>query len=357
MLWLMGLSFSFAETGDVDPSTAQQQYIEHNLVLTAIQSGNAKTALKESQNLEKSISCPQRVPLNDQLANLWVHRGYVYQLQGKDEQLQEAWAQAFAMSPDIQLDQKLLDGMPEAEQENLLNRFEQIRRLVEGQGVMDPSIPEQLGEAKVFINGRSLTAGQGVKPGQHLAQIVCPDDGLQSQWTDFSKPLDWFEMCPSGVDTSAAPAEEDFFGGGLFGDAQEDTAQYYNPEPVCTGGQGLTLPSFSMPSVSFPEVDPTVLVTMGSGVGLVLAGTGSFYVWAKPAHDNVVEARILAGTNSITQAEANAISKKFNVARYSTLGLLAAGTTLTGYGTILTIQNVSMMPTWTPGWIGLNGQF
>ena len=70
-----------------------------------------------------------------------------------------------------------------------------------------------------------MTSGQGLKPGEHLAQIVCPDDGLQSRWTTFEKPLDWFAMCPGGVDTSAGAVEEDFFGGGLFGASQEDTAQ------------------------------------------------------------------------------------------------------------------------------------
>ena len=57
--------------------------------------------------------------------------------------------QAFSISPYVQFDPKLLEGRPETEQD-LLNRFEQIRRLVEAQGVADPGIPEQLGEARCF---------------------------------------------------------------------------------------------------------------------------------------------------------------------------------------------------------------
>ena len=39
------------------------------------------------------------------------------------------------------------------------------------------------------------------------------------------------------------------------------------------------------------------------------------------------------------------------------IDMLAAGTGLTGYGAILSVQQVSMTPTLTPGWIGINGQF
>ena len=109
--------------------------------------------------------------------------------------------------------------------------------------------------------------------------------------------------------------------------------------------------------IATAHLDPTVLVTMGSGVGLVLAGTGTYYAWVVPAFDNVLDARGRVETQSITTSEADDISKTFNVARYTTLGLLATGTVLTGYGTVLTVQSVSVQPTWTPSWIGINGQF
>ena len=132
--------------------------------------------------------------------------------------------------------------------------------------------------------------------------------------------------------------------------------KYYNPDPVCAGG-GLSLPSFSLPSITFPSVEPKVLVSMGGGMSLVLAGVGSYYAWVKPAFSEVLEARELVETQSITQSEAQQISRQFNTARYATIGLLAAGTGLTGYGAVLSVQQVSMTPTWTPSWIGISGQF
>ena len=145
MLWLIGLTQAWsAETATTDASVAQQQYIDQSDILAALRQNNAKEALKLSDALRDSLSCPQRVPLNEQLAMIWVYRGFAYQVLGKDEQVQRAWEQAFSMSPEVQLDPALLDGLSESEEETLLNRFEQIRRLVEAQGVMDPQIPEQL---------------------------------------------------------------------------------------------------------------------------------------------------------------------------------------------------------------------
>jgi hypothetical protein len=380
MFWIIGLSLVFAEeeinkassetlstdsteqieqTEEVEqtPKSAQQSMIDHSIVLSEIENNNAKGALKASRILRKGLSCPQRIPLTKDLAILWVHRGYAEQLLGKDERVQFAWEQAFTIDPDIQMDPEILKDLPELEQENLLNHFEQVRRLVEGQGVFDPNIPKNLGEVKIFVNGRSLSSGQGLKAGEHLAQIVCPNDGLQSKWTTFGKPLEWFSMCPSGVEISDTPVEEDFFGAGLFGGSQEDTAEYYNPEPICDSGRSIFFSSMSMSSFNLPEVDSTVLLTMGSGVGLVLAGTGTYYAWVVPAFDNVLDARGRVETQSITISEADNISKTFNMARYTTLGLLATGTVLTGYGTVLTVQSVSVQPTWTPSWIGINGQF
>lgn len=388
MFWIMSLSLVFAQddlstqtTTDVEqdvsdvsisepvakqekqdsteqsPRDAQQAMIDHSIVLNEISNNNAKDALKASSILRKELSCPQRIPLTKDLAMIWVHRGYAEQMLGKDERVQRAWEQAFAIDAAVQMDPEILKGLPELEQENLLNHFEQVRRLVEGQGILDPNIPDNKGEAKIFVNGRSLSSGQGVKAGEHLAQIVCPNDGLQSIWTTFEEPQEWFSMCPSGVEVSDAPAEEDFFGGGLFGDSSEDTAEYYNPEPTCNSGRSMSFSSIAMPSLNLPDLDSTVLLTMGSGVGLVLAGTGTYYGWVVPAFDNVLDARTRVETQSITKSEAADISKSFNLARYTTLGLLATGTALTGYGTVLTVQNVSVQPTWTPSWIGINGQF
>lgn len=361
MLWLIGLSQAWSQEtassviDSLEPALAQKAYIDHNQVLEALKRDNAKDALKRSEELRDAISCPQRIPLTEELAMIWVHRGYAHHLLEKDDQVQLAWEQAFSISPYVQFDSTLLEGLSEPEQEDLLNRFEQMRRLVEAQGVVDPGIPEQLGEAKVFLNGRSLSLGQGLKPGEHLAQIVCPEDGLQSRWTTFEEPLDWFAMCPSGVDTTAESGEEDMFDG-LFGPSLENTAQYYNPEPICQS-EGFSFPSFSLTSLQLPDVEPKVLVTMGGGMSLVLGGVVSYYVWVTPAHNKVLEARDLAEAQSIDQAQARKISQQFNTARYATLGMLATGTALTGYGTILTIQQVSMTPIWTPGWIGVNGQF
>lgn len=338
MLWLMLVVNGWAEE---DARAAQQAMISHTDVQTALIDGNPKLALKASKELLASLDCPQRVPLSKELANIYVDQGYAYHLLQNDEQVQLSWEQAFSMNPEVQFDAVLLSNLSENDQDDLLNRFEQIRGLVEAQGVFDPNIPTTSG-LKVFIDGRSVSEGQGVKPGRHLAQVVCPVEGLQSRWSTFETPLAWDEMCPSGFESEESNTEDDFFSSGLFATA-EDTSQYYNPEPMCDSG-GLSL---SLPEISFgglPRFDSPVAVSLTSGVGLVLGGTVAYYAWVAPTYVAVEEARQQASQQAISESDAQAISRSFNVARYTTLGLLASGTVLTGYGTYLSTRQVMLVP-------------
>ena len=334
---------------DEDVRTAQNNLIDHTEVRRLLVNGEAKSALKASKRLVEDLQCLQRVPISEELATIWIDRGYGHHLLGEDEDVQLAWEQAFSMNRDIQFDEHLFEGLSEDAQEDLLNRFEQIRGLVDAQGIVDPSLPDV--DAKVFIDGRLFESGQGVKIGYHVAQIVCPVDGLQSQWTYFEKPLDWVEMCPSGFPEPTESSEEDFFSVGLFA-ASEDTSQYHNPEPICSSS-GFSL---SLPSMNFSD-DRGVSYTLSAGAGLTLAGAVSYYAWVVPLFNEVRDAQERAEAGNLSTKEAQEVTSSFNVARYSTLGLLVSGTTVTGYGAVLALRTVSVHPIWIPNGIGIAGQF
>ena len=350
MFWLMLMLNGWAED---DARAAQKAMISHTVVQTALVEGNAKLALKESRLLLDSLECPQRVPLSKELAKVYIDQGYAYHLLSDDEGVQLSWEQAFSTDPEVQFDDVLLVNLSENDQEDLLNRFEQIRGLVEAQGVFDPAIPNASG-LKVFIDGRTISEGQGVKPGRHLAQVVCPVEGLQSRWTTFETPLPWDEMCPSGFESGESNAEDDFFTSGFFA-AVEDTSQYYNPEPTCeSGGLSLGLSELSFDGLSM--FDSPAAVSLTSGAGLVLGGAIAYYAWVAPTYAAVEDAQQRASQQAISKADAQAISKSFNVARYTTLGLLAGGTILTGYGTYLSTRQVSIVPMGM-GVVGVQTQF
>ena len=138
-------------------------------------------------------------------------------------------------------------------------------------------------------------------------------------------------MCPSGVDTS--PVEEDFFGAGLFGGVQEDTAQHYNPDPVCEGG-GFLSKVLSLPSIALPSMEPKVLARWA--VGWVWFSQELGLIWGYPAFQDVLEARGW-WRHSLLSIEVQQISRQFNTARYD-IGLLMVGTILTGYGAVLSVN-------------------
>lgn len=351
MFWLTLVLNGWAEE---DARAAQQTMISHTTVQTALIDGNAKLALKESKALLATLECPQRVPISKELARIYVDQGYAHHLLSDDEKVQLSWEQAFSTDPEVQFDDALLANLSENDQEDLLNRFEQIRGLVEAQGVLDPAIPNASG-LKVFIDGRAISEGQGVKPGVHLAQIVCPVEGLQSRWTTFENALRWEDMCPSGLESGESSTDDDFFGSGFFA-AAEDTSQYYNPAPSCESG-GLSL---SLPKISFgglPTFDSPATLSLASGAGLVLGGAVAYYAWVAPTYLAVEDARERASQQAISAADAEAISKSFNVARYTTLGLLVSGTVLTGYGTYLSTRQVTFAPLAQGGVILLQSQF
>lgn len=309
----------------------------------ALQNGDAKKALKLLDVIENSWSCPSHVADSSVLAQLWIYRGYAYYILGEDALISEMWQQAVSIKSDVEFDKNIL--RPSDDVESVFDFFLQNQNWVLDQGGLDLYVPEAIGEAKLFIDGRTANYGDAVKSGTHLAQVVCPQDGLQSRWFDFQSAFNWFEMCPSGVDTTVQVESDDF--GAMFGGGP-DISEYYNPAPVCPSEGFFFNPDFS-------KVDPVVLGTSGVGIALLGAGVLSYYQWVMPAFADVESARL---NTSITTDEAQSISSAFNTARWATLGMLTTGTLLSTYGLYTGVLTSSpVLPQVGAGWIGFSGQF
>ena len=309
----------------------------------ALRENNAKQALKHLDSFQESLACPQRIVNKDVLASIWVYRGYAYHLLGKnDSVVLEAWDQAFAMNITIQFDEDVLstDSKDEQENENILNYFEARRRMAEGFGGLDLRVPEKVGEAKLYVDGRAVAHGEVVHPGLHLAQIVCPADSLQSRWLSFEEEFDWFSMCPSGVDVEQGQEEEDpFFGLGTTSQVVDDV---FNPNPIC-----VELETERSWSGAIME-NPKTTASLGTGGLLLLGGVYSYYGVTVPRYREIEEAR--ENTGNLTQSQADTLTKEFNTARFVTLGLLGAGLVCSGYGGATALQV-------TPNWIGWTVSF
>ena len=324
---------------------SQSAAIDFSEVVELLQQKQGNVAIKKLQQIEESIQCPQRIPSKQDLAKISMYRGFAWYVLKQDVKLQESWREAFGVDIKMQLDTKLIHDFTEEDSESLLNYFEQNRGLVEMAGFLDPKIPEQVGEAQLFIDGAPVVAGDTVKPAKHLAQIVCPNDNLQSRWVTFEASdsgFDWFALCPSGVDTSVEVESDDMFGG--FFENSVDTSSIYNPEPICeTSGF-----HFAFSTANLEKKD---LYMTAGGATLLSLGVVSYYAWLTPAFHELEDARTKASLGEISATDADAISSHFNTARWSTIGLLVTGVGVTAYG------STRLIPVSTGNWYGISGAF
>ena len=176
-------------------------------VRTQIAAGDHKDALKALKTIEKSLGEVDAVVSTRSLARVWFYKGAAeFGTGNKKGRAEDAWRQALAIQNDFPWDADLMGDS------DLISLFEALRGEVEGRGYVDTGVPEKVGAAKLYVDGVRHGSEETVIRGSHLAQIECPDaQGTFSVITDFSRPVDWFAMCPGGVDTSVevAEAEED----------------------------------------------------------------------------------------------------------------------------------------------------
>jgi hypothetical protein len=336
---------------DSDENTTDS-ILQEELILARemLQLNEPKKALKHLEKAEYSIQCPQRIVDKQVLASIWVYRGFAYKLLGKDDsKILDAWDQAFAMNLEVTFDEEVFLDQGAAERENILNYFEARRRMVEGFGGLDMGVPDQVGEAKLYVDGQAVMVGDVALPGKHLAQIVCPKDSLQSRWVTFEEQeaFEWFSLCPSGVDVSQHEEEEEMFPD--FGRPSSVVDDVFNPDPICDQHKNkLTLPDISI-SISNPK--EFTMVSMG-GV-LIASGAYTYLLKAKPAWEPIEEVQLALNNGSavtITQEDANVLTREYNKWRFITLGLMGTGVVLTGYGSFSWLQV-------SPTSVGLQFQF
>lgn len=349
--------FGLALLAQADDGSALSLQDSMGVIKQGILDNKPDQALKRWDNERKKLSCPTRIPDNKDLAQFWVYKGYIHYAKGvakssKKEYSasQEAWKKAFVFDEEIQLDESILEGLSEDEKENVLNFFEQNRRLTSGGQRVDAQVPENVGEAKLFVDGINVVQGSDVLAGAHLVQIDCPQDSLQSKWMFLENgiekvEIDWFALCPSGVDTTVEVESNDMFAEMGFGSAV-DTSGIYNSAPICHKDPTLSSrrPSFSIPS---GLITKERMVLAGGGL-LLTSGAVSYFAWTVPKFTAVEDAR--ADLTNITEKEAAQISREFNLARWTTLGLLTAGIGVSTYGTMLQFQS-------TGNGIVITGQF
>jgi hypothetical protein len=162
------------------------------------------------------------------------------------------WRMALIVDNEFQWDEEVVKDR------DAQDFFLALRAEVRSRSLVNPAVPEATGEARIYVDGIRVRAGDLALDGMHLAQIRCPDLATFGEWSTFAKPPKYFKKCPGGVDTSIVVEEveeEDDFGdmGPAFGGGGEEEAPAGPP----------------------PDPDQSVTDTIARGAGLVVNEDGS----------------------------------------------------------------------------------
>jgi len=144
------------------------------------------------------------------LANLWFYRGLVEWRSGdKDKAALDAWRKVLVVSPQFEPDAVLL---PETDAQDVLYA---LRGEVRNYDQFATGLPDDSGDALIFIDGKRLSADDMLTGGRHLVQVRCPDGSFAGSWYDYGQaPADYLTICSGGtysgkpVDPKVAKAAE-----------------------------------------------------------------------------------------------------------------------------------------------------
>lgn len=138
---------------------------------------------------EATTLIPQR-----EIARLYFYRGVLYWRASPESAAMDAWRQTLTVAPDFQPEADLL---PEpAERDVFLALGEEVNSL----GEVEVALPEDPGEAVIYIDGRTLEPTDTIVAGVHLVQIRCEGDDIEGSWYTFgTAPKDYLVLCGGGA--------------------------------------------------------------------------------------------------------------------------------------------------------------
>lgn len=265
------------------------------------------------------------------LARMFFYRGVVYWRASPESSAMEAWRQALAIDPDFQPEADLL---PDPAEQDV---FRALRAEVVARGEIEVKLPEDPGEAKIFIDGRPLEPTDSVIAGQHFVQIRCEGGDLAASWYAYgAPPADYLNLCSGGTLKGGKASK----GGKSAKTDKPEKANKPEKDGEKSGLGGKDIAGISL---------------LAAGAG---AGGAAVYLYTVAAHDVVVwEAKDDAGRDK----EADGWYNNHVVPSYMRFygATIASGVLLAG-GTVLIILDVDgpiVAPIPGGGMVGWTGRF
>jgi hypothetical protein len=391
------LAILFASTLSAHAGTVEDQIQVAKKALADQDSKAAQSALKTA---EKAAPDADVVLSQTTVAQLHYYRGMGYFLKGdKKERDMDAWRKALVANNELQWDTTLSNS------QDGQSLFEALRREVRGRPTVDTGVSKLTGKAEIYVDGVRVRNGDTVLTGTHLGQIVCDDESVHGLWTSFSRQVDWFDLCPGGVDTSVvvteeepeddwaefgpafgAPAGQEMLDGGIGTNdptvestPEKETEPTPEPEEKEPEEEAVATTEPAAPSeeqdaakaATPPETDPTnkevarakdtssrafsmdpKLVLLAGGSTLFAGSLATNFLIVNPAYEDI-EA-INDNGETVTRAEAEQLEARFAQSKLITFALGGGGVALVGASFLLE----SPVTPWVgPSQIGVRGRF
>lgn len=284
------------------------------------------------------------------VARVYFYRGVLYWRASPESQALDAWRQALTIAPDYEPEADLL---PDPQEQDA---FRALQAEVKARGDVAVKLPEDPGDAMIYIDGRVLEPTDTVIAGSHLVQVRCGDGSVVGSWYAYgAPPANYLVLCDGGLykaprgSTRASkdkPAKE--------GPAKDKPARDKPPKESATA-------TAKVPAKS-GEVAKNVVGVSAIGLG-VAGGAASVYLFtlAVDAGESYSDKLDAAREREELRDDADdyydkVVLPRFNMFYASTIAsgvLLAGGTTLV----ILGVEGPMVAPVPGGGVFTWNGRF
>ncbi len=133
------------------------------------------------------------------VARLSFYRGVLYWRASPESAALEAWKQALTLAPKFAPEADLL---PDAQERDA---FLALRAEVNARTQVPVKLPEDTGEALIFIDGQRMDPDALVLPGKHLVQVKCASGEVRGTWHAYgAPPRDYLAQCAGGRSSNAS---------------------------------------------------------------------------------------------------------------------------------------------------------
>ena len=355
----------------------------------------AKTLLTAAEAAAPTSSSPLA---EADLAKLHFFRGLVEWRSGdKDKAALDHWRRVLIISPQFEPDPALL---PEVDAQDVMYA---LRGEVRNYDQFPTGLPEDSGDALIFIDGKRMAAEDMLIKGRHLVQIRCEGGEFAGSWYDYgAPPVDYLVLCSGGQlggkpDPKAEKARIEAEKRKTLADAKVAEKAKADAEKKALADQALAAKSTdkaatdkaaadkatadkaaadkaaadkalaakstdkaaadkaaadkaaadkalaaSTAKVTRPSgPDLPAIILMSAGGGLLLGGAAMNFTVVEPAYAAISEAN--ASPGSMSRDSATAWEGRFDIGRYSTMAMVGGGVALLGAGVVLQVIDAPVM--------------